>query len=227
MTRLVEYRPWGLGTTVPRRWGGPIWSPLNRLHQEMNRLFEESLQRGDADDDERRFNPSLDVDQEEDRYEITMELPGVARNDVKVEVRDDYLLISGSKRESQKSDKNEGVHRYRRYGSFQQALSLPEDASRDDISADFRDGVLTVKVPRNAELQRDRVRQIEVTERADDRHTLDSSAAESGGDESGIDVDITDDGNTARRQAARAGSHEQSGSEQSSGEQSPDQTSTG
>ena len=206
MTRIVQYRPWGLRDSAQSRWGDPFWSPLSRLHTQMNRLFEDTFQRDEGED--RGFNPSLDVDQEEDHYEITVELPGVRRSDVKVEVRDDRLVISGSKQESQKSDTNERVHNYRRYGSFQQTLSLPDDVDRDAISANFCDGVLTVKIPRDAELQRDRVRQIDVTERADDRNRQDA-----GTNESGIDVEVGPDASD-RRKAARAGSQESPDSEE-------------
>jgi HSP20 family protein len=212
MTRIVRYRPWNLSDQ--NRGSEPTWSPLSRLHQQMNRLFEDTFQRDDGE--ERGFNPSIDVDQEEDRYEITVELPGVARDDVTVEVRDDYLLISGSKRESQKSDQNERVHSYRRYGSFHQALSLPEDANRDTISADFSDGVLSVRIARDAALQRDRVRRIEVGEGRD--------SAETQGSESRVDAgrDAPD-----RRKADRAKSHQTSDEGKAPGKGSAGQASTG
>jgi HSP20 family protein len=141
------------------------FTPFSRLHHDINRLFEDNVRdfwRTDEDDRKQDFSPSLDVDQGEREYEITVELPGVAREDVEVEVRDDYVTISGSKNEVRKSEKNEKVESKRHYGRFQTRLSLPDDIDRERISANFANGVLTLTIPRDAEVRKDQVRKIEV-----------------------------------------------------------------
>lgn len=144
---------------------GFLW-PVTRLQQEMNRLFSDTFRGLEEDGEENRgtwtFNPVVDVLQQDDRYEIGVELPGVIREDVNVEVTDDMLVISGSK--ERKQSRGEGQHRQseRVYGSFQRSFRLPEDADADNIRARFDDGVLTVEVPRDESKRQSQSRRIEI-----------------------------------------------------------------
>lgn len=94
-------------------------------------------------------------------HSITVEVPGVDEKDVKVEVADNTMIIKGEKKQ-EKEEKDKNYYRVERsYGSFQRVLSLPEDASQDDIKATFKNGILTIKMPRKS-LPKSKVRQIEV-----------------------------------------------------------------
>jgi HSP20 family protein len=92
--------------------------------------------------------PAVDVRDRETLYELTAELPGLSEGDVKLSLSDGVLTIRGEKRE----DRNEEDRGYylseRRFGSFQRALRLPEDIDPDKIEAKFKNGVLTVKMPK-------------------------------------------------------------------------------
>ncbi len=102
--------------------------------------------RGSADG----FLPRMDLSATEKAYAVTLEVPGVNEEDVKLEVRDDTLIISGEKkRETREEDA--GFYRMERsYGSFQRSLALPEDAEISGITATRKDGVLSVNIPRKA-----------------------------------------------------------------------------
>ena len=143
-----------------------MW-PVTRLHQEMNRLFSDAF-RGFDDDAEQpggwTFNPVVDVEQDEGQYEITVELPGVTMNDINVEMKEDMLVISGSKERRKTTGQGEQQRSERVYGSFQRSFRLPEDAIEENINARFADGVLTVTIPRDENRSRAASRRIEVSD---------------------------------------------------------------
>jgi HSP20 family protein len=137
----------------------------------MNRLFEDSFYGDWADGgDQGAFYPSADLHQDAEKYELTAELPGVKRENVTVECRDGELLISGSKDETTQvdgegTDKKQGrerLHTSRRFGRFEQRLTLPDDANDEAIEAEFADGILTVRIPRDEDRKNSRVRRVEV-----------------------------------------------------------------
>ena len=85
------------------------------------------------------------------------ELPGLKKDDVKVELNDNLLTISSDK-EEKTEEKNRGyIMRERRSFSFRRSFRLPQDVRADDISADFTDGILTIEVPRTAKTQPKRI----------------------------------------------------------------------
>ncbi len=96
------------------------------------------------------LKPTVDICAADKEYRITVEVPGVADKDVKIEVANNNLTISGEKKqETEEKDKN--FYRVERsYGSFRRVLSLPEDAEQDKIKASFKQGVLTLTIPRQA-----------------------------------------------------------------------------
>lgn len=96
------------------------------------------------------FKPSLDVASDEKKYSIDIELPGIDANDVTIEVDGNTLKIKGEKRQ-EKEDKEKGFYQVERcYGSFQRILDIPDDADMDNISATYKNGVLSIAVPRKA-----------------------------------------------------------------------------
>jgi HSP20 family protein len=141
-----------------------LW-PVSRLHNEMNRLFSDAFRGFDESGEQAggwTFNPVVDVEQQDKQYEITVELPGVAMNDINVEMKDDMLVISGSKERKQTTGQGEQQRSERIYGSFQRSFRLPDDAIEDRINARFADGVLTVSIPRDENQSRMASRRIEV-----------------------------------------------------------------
>ena len=94
--------------------------------------------------------PPVDLHEVEDRYVITAELPGVARADVQIHVHDSQVTLAGFRRERESSC--EQYHRVERgRGSFSRTFELPVPVDVDDITADLKDGVLTVMLPKSSE----------------------------------------------------------------------------
>lgn len=131
--------------------------PLALLHQEMDRVFD-SFWRGFGVPAFPRYDslmggllrPSLDIAESQSDNTIRVEVPGVEKGDIQLRLEDDTLVISGEKRQ-EKEDKDGGYHCIERsYGSFRRLVTLPDDADRDKLEAAFRNGVLTITVPRTA-----------------------------------------------------------------------------
>jgi len=118
------------------------WDPF----EEMNRLHDHFFGgRGLA---KQPFRVAVDIREEDDAFYVDAEVPGVAAEDVKVDVEKNVLTISGER----KAEKDEAEGSYRRveryYGTFSRSFTLPETVNADSIHADLRDGVLTLRLPK-------------------------------------------------------------------------------
>jgi HSP20 family protein len=99
------------------------------------------------------FAPSFEVKETKDAYVFTADLPGVAEKDLEVTLAGRRLAIAG-RREAEKEEKDEKYYAFERtYGTFTRAFTLPEGADTEHIAADLKQGVLTVVVPKRAEIQ--------------------------------------------------------------------------
>jgi HSP20 family protein len=91
------------------------------------------------------------VAEDKDNYTVHVELPGLKREEIEVSLQDGALVITGE-RKGEKVEKGTEVHRQERfYGKFQRALTLPEPVAADKVKADYKDGVLTVTLPKTEE----------------------------------------------------------------------------
>ncbi len=97
--------------------------------------------------------PAVDISEEDNRYLIEAELPGLSEKDVKLELKDGILYLSTAKKESkeEKSSKNRWLRRERREFQFSRSFDLPDNIDVEKIEATFRDGLLTVTLPKKAE----------------------------------------------------------------------------
>lgn len=132
------------------------WDPFRQLEEMHNRLTSffgqrSPLLRGPGEAEEMTFTtwtPRVDVAEDDKEYVISAELPGVKKEEVKVSVEDRVLSISGE-RKSEREEKGKKYHRIEQtYGTFMRSFTLPEGAAGEQLSADFRDGVLKVHVPK-------------------------------------------------------------------------------
>ncbi len=127
----------------------------------MDRLFEDFLgpfdvaDTGSANGNGRHpiVAPRLDVSQIDKAYEVAIELPGVEEKDLDVSVWDGVLTVKGEKRWESEDKKKDFQRIERRYGSFERRLSLPSEIDVDGIDAKFRNGLLTVTVPKSKKAQ--------------------------------------------------------------------------
>ena len=131
--------------------------PLEDLSQDMERVFDSLLGRTVGtmlrNGDREKYVPSLDVSETKDAYLVHVDLPGVDPADVKVEMHDGKLAISG-KRETKTEDKDRNFHRVERSrGSFFRALSVEGEVDVDNIEAKYEHGVLNITLPKVAKQQ--------------------------------------------------------------------------
>jgi len=93
--------------------------------------------------------PPVDIIEDTKEYTIKAELPGLTKENVKVSVENGVLEIAGERKE-EKEEKDKKHHRIERcYGSFRRSFTLPEDSSGENVTADFKDGVLKVHLPKD------------------------------------------------------------------------------
>ena len=98
-----------------------------------------------------RFLPAVDVSEDDNRYVITVEVPGTKKDDVTVEVHDNVLTIRGEKRSEREEEKEHRRWVERSYGTFSRSFTLANNAAGDRVKASFSDGVLTIEVPKEEE----------------------------------------------------------------------------
>ena len=134
------------------------WDPFRDLmsaEEEFDRLVGRAFSRN-------AWVPALDVRETDDRFELTVDLPGIDPGDVTVNYEDGMLSISG-KREFSKEESGETWHRVERgFGTFARQVRLPRTAEADHIEASFDRGVLTVSVPK-AEAAKPRTIEVKTT----------------------------------------------------------------
>jgi HSP20 family protein len=128
-------------------------SNLFGLQREMNRMFDNFF--GDADRSEDSallaWTPAVDIAEHDDEYIVRVELPGVLKDDVKITLESNILTIRGDKKQ-QKETKKADYHRVERsYGSFQRSFTLPTTVKSDQIDATFKDGILSISLPKAEE----------------------------------------------------------------------------
>lgn len=100
-----------------------------------------------------QWSPLVDITEDEKEYVIKAELPEMKKDEVRLTVEHDVLAISGERR-FEKEDQGLKYHRIERaYGSFVRSFSLPEDVDESKVTADFKDGMLTVRLPKSVKVQ--------------------------------------------------------------------------
>ena len=95
--------------------------------------------------------PAVNLEETEDSFKLSAELPGIAKEDISISLENNVLCIKGEKKSETEED-NESFHRTERsYGKFQRAFELPGIVDRNKIEANYKDGVLSVSVPKAEE----------------------------------------------------------------------------
>jgi len=151
-------------TTPMRSYGSSPFAFMRRFAEEMDHLFEDfglqsgrhlprflsrgrELLRREAGLVPAEWSPRVDVLEREGQFVVRADLPGLSREDIKVEVSDDLLTIQGERTHEEKEEREGYCYSERSYGSFYRAIPLPEGAEASKATADFRKGVLEVTVP--------------------------------------------------------------------------------
>jgi HSP20 family protein len=135
------------------------WEPareLDSLQGEVNRLFDNFFG-SPGNNRARRWVPAMDLVETDDALVLNADLPGLDRDDLSIEIKDGVLTVSGE-RKAEHTENAGGYYRVERaFGSFSRSLSLPEGVDADQVSADFSNGVLEVRIPKPEERQPHRV----------------------------------------------------------------------
>lgn len=168
----------GIGELVPWRWGGlrrpsgdhgfdTFRNEMDALHRSIDRLFADAwggalapslLSESWAGG---KIVPRVDVTEDDKAFHVTVELPGMTEKDIAVSVTERLLTIRGEKKEEQEKKDKDVFRRERAYGSFRRDIELPGDVDAGKIEAQFKNGVLTIDLPKTQEAQA-RVKQIPV-----------------------------------------------------------------
>lgn len=114
------------------RWRPSLYEPLRGLGQRVADFFA----------------PSAEAAATDDFYEINMELPGVKTEDVDVSVHEGSITVKGEKRSQREEKGRTYFFTEREYGSFLRSFRLPADVNPEDVTADFNDGVLSIRIPK-------------------------------------------------------------------------------
>jgi HSP20 family protein len=138
------------------------WDPFAEMQSLFAPLMSRSwgqMPRLSGDGESVEWSPSADISETDKEYTIRAELPGVKKEDVKVSLSSGMISIEGD-RKQEKEEKNEKFHRVERfYGNFARRFSLPDQIKADGVHSEFKDGVLTVHIPK---AEKEKAKQIPV-----------------------------------------------------------------
>lgn len=131
------------------------WNPIAELRREMDSLFDDfwSVPSNRRWETESSFVPACDVEESDDHFLLTLEMPGIPREDIKVELVGNQLVVSGERKSERRSDGSgkQGLwYSERRYGKFQRAFPVSSGMDTSKIEAHFQDGVLRLLIPKAA-----------------------------------------------------------------------------
>jgi len=143
MTMLTTRRP----TRLPSLWR----DPFSLMREEVSDLRSRLM----GGEDEGWFGgamvPALDVSETDTAIDVRMDVPGITAKDIDIQVNGSLLTVSGERKE-EKEEKGKTFHRVeRRYGSFSRSVTLPCNVVESEVAAEYKDGVLTIKLPKTEE----------------------------------------------------------------------------
>ena len=128
---------------IRRPWGFPS------LYRDLDQM----LRASNVEERPLTLTPSVDIREEEDHFLLQADLPGVAKEEIEVKVEENTLILSG-KRELAKEEERQGYHySERRSGTFSRSFNLGDNVNPEGIEAAYRDGVLSVTLPKKPEAQ--------------------------------------------------------------------------
>ncbi len=128
------------------------WDPFREiasLREDMDRLFDSFFGRPlDLERREGIWSPLIDIEENDSEVMVKVEVPGMSKEDIKVSVTDNALTISGE-RKHESEEKGKTFHRIERaYGKFYRTISLPAEVNHDKVKASYKEGVLTITLPK-------------------------------------------------------------------------------
>jgi HSP20 family protein len=143
MTRMIRFSP---------------SNELRRLQREIDSVFQNMYPAdGDREAPATGWTPRVDLSETEDAYHIHLDLPGVDKDDVDINLQDGTLTIRGERKEQAREEGTNTVRVERSFGQFFRSFTLPQTIKQDDIRATYDNGVLAVEVPKAEETKPRRI----------------------------------------------------------------------
>lgn len=141
-----------------------FWDPFKefeashkKMLEMMNTIKQSSLESSSF------YNPQLSLEQLNKSYLVEVDLPGLEKDSINIEIENNLLTISGQREISKESNSNNGFYQSERsFGAFKRSISLPKDALDENINADYKEGVLKITIPRKAEEKTESKKQIKI-----------------------------------------------------------------
>ena len=125
--------------------------PMLGLMDEISRLFDDT-RTPESGYFEKGFNPPFDIKETEREYVLSGEFSGLEAKDINIEAKDNAITFSGEKRSENERKEGERAHIERYYGSFSRTINFDVEIDEDNISANMKNGVLTVTVPKSEKI---------------------------------------------------------------------------
>jgi HSP20 family protein len=138
------------------------WNPsreINRLQQKIDRVFDDFFQGNESFpsllgstrelvplEGDMGFTPACDIEETDTQYVVTFDLPGVKKDEVKIDLQNNQLTVSGERKEETNGRKSRELY----YGSFCRSFTLPSNVEAENVEANYKDGVLQIALPKSA-----------------------------------------------------------------------------
>jgi HSP20 family protein len=140
------------------------WNPsreIDTLQREMNRLFDDVFLDAPRRNGLSGFVPSAELEETEEGYNLKLELPGMNKDDLDIQVTAEAVSISGERKSERKSEEDGVTRSEFRYGSFKRVVPLPGRIDNVNVSAEYKDGILSLNLPK-AEEEKNKVVKVSV-----------------------------------------------------------------
>jgi len=132
-------------------WNDNRWHPLTELRREMDRLFDDNWLTPTVAHTQQtgtQFAPACDIEEEENHFLLALEMPGISKDDLKIEVIENQIVISGERRNERKNKENGAWYSERQYGKVSRSFNIPTGVDAEKIEANYQDGILRLIIPK-------------------------------------------------------------------------------
>jgi HSP20 family protein len=128
------------------------WQEMNSLQRQLNRLFDDTLTANNWEDfgNLSKF-PAAEITEHDDALHLKLEVPGMEAKDLDIQVMADRVAITGERKSETKSENNGNVRSEFRYGKFQRVIPLPVRIQNTNVTAQYKDGILNLTLPKSEE----------------------------------------------------------------------------
>lgn len=138
------------------------YDPLDRffdIREDFDSVMKDFLKGFGGTVSSRGLYPLADVKEDDDKYTVTVEVPGIDKKDLKIKIKENNLLVEGKKKEEIKEEDESYLRVERSYGNFRRAFSFASDLDEKKVNAEFKDGILIVTLPKT---EREKPKEIEI-----------------------------------------------------------------